>query len=139
LISQAQAILIQASSKDGSFNYNTFGVVVIIEVFKAVFSACLHFYSLWQNSSLNSELFETFFESFKSTYKIGVNMIIPSFIYALYNNILFYNVGHFGPGVYKVLMNSRIIMIALLSIFILKKNLDFQKWVSCFLLYEFKC
>jgi hypothetical protein len=100
---EAQAILIQASSsKNGTFNYNTFAVIVIIEVFKAIFSACLHFCSLWKNSSFNDELFATFFQSFKDTFKTSVVMIVPSFIYALYNNILFFNVGHFGPGVYKV-------------------------------------
>ena len=92
--------MIQASSTDGKFSYSTFTVVIIVEFFKAVFSICLHFYSYWKNGS--SDIFGSFLKSIQESAKTGVYLIIPAFIYSLYNNILFFNVSYFGPGVYKV-------------------------------------
>eukprot|EP01080_Neovahlkampfia_damariscottae_P004629 gene4629-8202_t len=129
----SQSILIQASSKsNGKFGYSTFSVVIIVEFFKAIFSISLHFYSIWKEGSEN--IFELFIKSIKASSKTAIRLFIPALIYSMYNNILFFNVSYFGPGVYKVLMNSRIVIIALLSVSILKKNINFQKWVSLLLL-----
>lgn len=70
----------------------------------------------------------------EGSWKVGVYYAVPSGIYALYNNLTYYNLTHFDPGTYQVVMQTRVLFTGILFTYILKKLLTRRKWFALVLL-----
>ena len=68
------------------------------------------------------------------SWRIGMYYAVPSGIYALYNNLTYYNLTWFDPGTYQVFMQTRVLFTGILYTYILKKLLTRRKWFALVLL-----
>eukprot|EP01094_Clydonella_sp_ATCC50884_P029911 TRINITY_DN9554_c0_g1_i1.p1 TRINITY_DN9554_c0_g1~~TRINITY_DN9554_c0_g1_i1.p1 ORF type:complete len:280 (+),score=92.79 TRINITY_DN9554_c0_g1_i1:355-1194(+) len=65
---------------------------------------------------------------------MGVYFAVPAFIYTLYNSLFFFNLIHFDPVSYRVLINMRIIWSGVLFQVFFAKSLGWKRWIALFLL-----
>ena len=65
---------------------------------------------------------------------MGIYFAVPAFIYTLYNSLFFFNLIHFDPVSYRVLINMRILWSGILFQIFFSKRLGWQKWFALFLL-----
>lgn len=59
---------------------------------------------------------------------------VPGFVFFAQNNLSFLALQHMDPSAFQLLMNTRIISVALLSVSILKKSMNTIEWISIVLL-----
>jgi drug/metabolite transporter (DMT)-like permease len=138
ILFSSQVLLIKASSNENEFDYNTTTVILLIEFVKLIFSIIGKFINLTKGQLFNLrqendnliDILLKLKKEYQESFLICLNFSIPAFLYAVYNNILFYNVVNFGPGVYKVLMNIRIPITGLLTIIFFKKKLTLKQWTA---------
>ena len=64
------------------------------------------------------------------SWRTGLYYAVPSGIYALYNNLTYWNLTNFDPGTYQVFMQTRVIFTGVLFCYIMKKSLGQRKWVA---------
>jgi drug/metabolite transporter (DMT)-like permease len=70
----------------------------------------------------------------EGTWRIGLYFAVPSGIYAVYNNLTYFNLSAFDPGTYQVFMQTRVIFTGVLYTWILSKSLTQRKWLALVLL-----
>eukprot|EP01056_Protomagalhaensia_sp_Gyna25_P002200 Protomagalhaensia_sp_Gyna_25__2199@NODE_2198_length_1227_cov_211_161616_g1819_i0_p1_GENE_NODE_2198_length_1227_cov_211_161616_g1819_i0NODE_2198_length_1227_cov_211_161616_g1819_i0_p1_ORF_typecomplete_len382_score49_87Nuc_sug_transp/PF04142_15/8_4e101CRTlike/PF08627_10/7_9e19CRTlike/PF08627_10/11TPT/PF03151_16/1_8e12SLC35F/PF06027_12/6_1e12UAA/PF08449_11/5_3e02UAA/PF08449_11/1_1e09PUNUT/PF16913_5/1_8e07PUNUT/PF16913_5/1_5e02EamA/PF00892_20/1_2e03EamA/PF00892_20/1e05EamA/PF00892_20/4_67TMRDISM_7TM len=105
--------------------------VFISEVIKLVGSFVLVLFELdWQLEAgirlVRTEILDKPVE----TLKVGV----PAFLYAVQNNLLFIALSHMSPATYQVTYQLKILTTAILSVLILRKFLNLDKWASLLML-----
>jgi UDP-sugar transporter A1/2/3 len=131
LLFSAQVLFIKASSDgENGFKYNTTYIVIIIEIVKLIFSFILLYQNTLPVTEANLTRFQQIVNDFKTSSTQSHLFAVPAFFYALYNNLLFFNVVSFGPGIYKVLMNIRIPITGVLTLIFFQRNLTFKQWTS---------
>lgn len=64
----------------------------------------------------------------------GLPYAVSSLLYAVYNNLTFFNLSRVDPGTYQVLMQTRILFTGILFTFFLKTDLSVRKWFALLLL-----
>uniref|UniRef100_A0A7S1Q8F3 Sugar phosphate transporter domain-containing protein n=1 Tax=Neobodo designis TaxID=312471 RepID=A0A7S1Q8F3_NEODS len=64
------------------------------------------------------------------SWRTGLYYAVPSGIYALYNNLTYWNLSNFDPGTYQVFMQTRVIFTGVLFCYIMKKSLGQRKWIA---------
>lgn len=118
-------LLIRYSKKTGN-KYDDAAAVFFTELIKWIFSVVAMFYRT--GKFLPVSVFK------EASWKVGIYYAVPSGIYALYNNLTYYNLQLFDPGTYQVFMQTRVLFTGILFTWILKKILSRRKWVSLVLL-----
>ena len=63
-----------------------------------------------------------------------VKLSVPSFVYMVQNNLLYYAITHLDAATYQVGYQSKILTTAVFSLIILKKRLSLLQWVSLVIL-----
>jgi len=70
----------------------------------------------------------------EGSWRVGVYFAVPSGIYAVYNNLTYFNLGSFDPGTFQVFMQTRVIFTGVLYTWILSKSLTSRKWAALVML-----
>lgn len=70
----------------------------------------------------------------EGTWRTGLYYAVPSGIYAVYNNLTYFNLGAFDPGTYQVFMQTRVLFTGILYSWLLSKALSSRKWSALVLL-----
>lgn len=112
--------------KKGQLKYDNAAAVFFTELLKWLFSVGMMYHRT--GKFLPVSVFSD------SSWKIGLYYAVPSAIYALYNNLTYYNLTNFDPGTYQVFMQTRVLFTGVLYCYLLKKSLSNRKWFSLLLL-----
>lgn len=67
-------------------------------------------------------------------WKRGLPYAVPSFIYAVYNNLTFFNLQRIDPGTYQVLLQTKILVTGVLFTFFFREFLSVRQWGALVLL-----
>lgn len=63
-----------------------------------------------------------------------INSSVPSFLYVIQNNLLYYALSHLDPATYQVVYNLKILTTAVFSMTILSKPISQLQWLSLVIL-----
>eukprot|EP00039_Didymoeca_costata_P026724 m.16519 g.16519 ORF g.16519 m.16519 type:complete len:364 (+) comp5717_c0_seq1:29-1120(+) len=110
-----------SKNKDGTFPYNATTVVMLTEFTKLII--CLATY-VYQGNSVMS-----WFGTFKEHNKVFLLYFIPAGLYALYNNLSYFNLQLFDPTTYTVLLQLKIPLTAIVYQFFFDLKLS---WIQYF-------
>jgi len=115
-------LLIRFSKKreleTGQQIYDSVSAVFFTEFLKWTFSVCGMLYQ----------------RRVPSNWRVCLYYAIPSGIYALYNNLTFFNLTYFDPGTYEVVMQTRVLFTGLLYTWTLQRALTHRQWMALILL-----
>ncbi|KPA75127.1 putative nucleotide sugar transporter [Leptomonas pyrrhocoris] len=70
----------------------------------------------------------------RALWREGLPYAVPSFLYAVYNNLTFINLNVFDAGTYQVFMQMRILFTGVLFSILLHQALSLRKWGALILL-----
>lgn len=118
-----QGVFVTASkSENGKYDYNTTLVVFLSELLKLVISATLYTYRRENKPNL--------FNAIVINYKLMLLYFVPSLLYCFYNNLAFFNLSHYDPTSYYILLQFRVVITAIIFQFLFKKKLTLIQWAS---------
>jgi len=123
----AQGILITASrggSKEYSYNVTT--VVLLTELAKLVAAAALFFTS---GSSI-----QDFLDCWVTHTVMILYYLVPSALYAVYNNLSFLSLAKFDPTTYFLLLQLRVVVTGVIFQWLFSKQLSRRQWLSLLIL-----
>ncbi|XP_040575944.1 UDP-galactose transporter senju [Lepeophtheirus salmonis] len=121
-----QGLLITYSRQGGStYPYNPTIIILVSEIIKLIISLFIQIASngpkiLTKNITKNRVLLAYYF--------------LPSFQYAIYNNLTFINLSIFDPTTYFILLQIRLILTGVIYQVIFKKYLTRKQWFSLIIL-----
>lgn len=121
-----QGILVTATKdKDSHYPYNPTTIVLLAEFLKLLVASTLFIkeYSVWEYVS-----------GIKNNGKVLFLYMVPSFMYCLYNNLTFVNLGAYDPTSYFLLLQFRVVVTGVIFQFLFKKKLSKIQWFSLLLL-----
>jgi len=122
----AQGLLVTCSRAGSStYSYNTTTVVLITEALKLIISASV-FVSKNSIRSLVSGVLKNWW--------ILVLYLVPSSLYAVYNNVSFHSLAVFNPTSYFMFMQIRLLLTGLVYQVLFKRRLSGIQWMSLALL-----
>ena len=114
-------LLTQATKNEsGSYDYNPAVIIVFTEFCKLVFSLAM---------AVRTDGGK-FFGKVKSSIDVGYLYFIPAILYAVYNNLAFYNLQNFQPAVYILLLQFRTVLIGIVYELAFNKKLSKTQWLS---------
>lgn len=137
---------IELSKRNGSYDYDFTGVIVITELSKMVLSLILYYRNATSvhsgeggaNSSAALTTGMTVNQATDALFEFattgGNRFAIPAVVYAIYNNLTFMILTAFNPTSWRVLINIRILWTALLFQYFFNKKLSRRKWTALVLL-----
>lgn len=110
--------------------YNSALLMVVVECTKLTVSVVLKY------REDGEFLLKTVFwgRNRRRVWRNGLPYAVPSLLYAVYNNMTFFNLGRFDPGTYQVFMQTRILFTGVLFTLFLHQALTYRKWGALFLL-----
>jgi len=115
------------SRKQGGERYLISTSVFFGELLKLIISVAV---LLYQNNFSAAKVWQLSFGDMSSALK----MSLPSFLYSVQSNLLFFALGNLQAAVYQVLYQTKILTTALFFVVMLGKPLSFQQWVALALL-----
>jgi len=110
--------------------YNNAMVVFCIEVLKLFVSVALKY----REDGEFLPYVVLFGTQRRRLWRSGLPYAIPSLLYAIYNNLTFYNLNLFDPGTYQLFMQTRILFTGVLFSIVLRHALSVRKWCALFVL-----
>jgi len=111
---------------DGSYSYNKACIYFFAELLKLVVSVA---WCVWQSVS-NPDMRA----KMRFTQRDVLQYAIPGFVFFSQNNLSFVALQHMTNSAFQLLLNMRIISVALLSVAFLKKKLTKTEWLAILLL-----
>lgn len=124
-------LLIRASEKDSTIQYNALTVTFLIEAVKLLISLfVLAFISIKGNNN-GSNINTT---NTTLTWRESIIFAPTAFLYMIDNNLMYYILLYMNPATLSIVWNIRIVTTALMFQFILKKKLSKLKWTAIVLL-----
>ena len=81
-------------------------------------------------TEVSKELYGHLFVNWKETLKL----LVPAGLYTIQNNLLYVAIGNLPAAVYQVVYNLKILTTAIFSVFMLKRHLARQQWISLIVL-----
>ncbi|CAG0892883.1 unnamed protein product [Darwinula stevensoni] len=123
----AHRLLVKGSQDaKNKYSYSTIGAVLMTEVLKLFLSLFIYFYkdgnmkTLWHDICQSRQVLLLYF--------------VPAFLYCLYNNLAFTNLGTFDPTTYFLLLQLRVVVTGVCFQALFKKILTFRQWISLLIL-----
>lgn len=131
LQTSGQAILIKWSKTGSSseVRYLSSTAVFLVEVTKVTTSLCLVFYDVGWTQGLQ-DLKQNFAKEPAELMKAAV----PSLIYTLQNNLMFYSLEMLSAPVQQVIYQMKVVTTAGIGVLMLGKKLTTVQWTACFIL-----
>lgn len=118
----ANSVLTRLSQANGAYDYNTALIPVIVEALKFSFSFCLLANDFYSSKSLDV-----------SFYAYGIPYVMIAFLYSIQNNVTFYILQSFDPGLFQICMALKLPITAILMSRILSKQFYTQQIFSLFM------
>jgi len=112
-------LMVRQSQKNGGYVYDIFAVVFLGEVIKLALSVLFY---IWYSPRWWDEIM-----AYRS---VGKLYIVPGFLYALYNVLLYVNLLFFDPGVQRVLMSFKVVLSGIMFQVVFHRKLSRKKWVG---------
>ena len=136
--SSTHALLIRYSKTLGASSYLPSSTVVVCEVIKfAVSLAMVLMYEVPPTTaaaSASQVSWSTRVSYAQSLLLDSLHSIVPAFIYAVQNNLVFIALANLDAATFQVMYQSKIITTALFSVSILNKRLSITQWIALVLL-----
>eukprot|EP00794_Sanderia_malayensis_P020076 gene20076-22046_t len=121
-----QGILVTATkNKENHYSYNPTTTVLLSEFLKLLVSSTLFI----KDASVSD-----FIKGVKDNGKVMILYLVPSFLYCLYNNLTFINLGAYDPTSYYLLLQFRVVVTGVIFQFLFRKQLSGIQWFSLLLL-----
>lgn len=117
-------------SKNARLGYNNAFAVFCIEMTKLTVSVTLKYRE--DGEFLPATVL--FGAHRRALWREGLPYAVPSFLYAVYNNLTFFNLNVFDAGTYQVFMQTRILFTGALFSVLLHQALTVRKWGALLLL-----
>eukprot|EP00758_Cryptobia_borreli_P008631 Tbor_TRINITY_DN5405_c1_g1::TRINITY_DN5405_c1_g1_i1::g.24107::m.24107 len=102
--------------------YDSASIVFMIELCKLSFSVVVIL--IREGKFLPISVFR------QKSWRVGIYYAVPSGIYAVYNNLTFFNLSGFDPGTYQVFMQTRVLFTGLLYTWFLNRTFSKAKWMA---------
>jgi len=123
----AQGILITASRGGGKeYSYNVTTVVLLTECAKLVAAFGLFF--------ITGSSIKDFLESWSSNGSMVFYYLVPSALYAVYNNLSFLSLAKFDPTTYYLLLQFRVVVTGVIYQWLFSRQLSRRQWISLLIL-----
>ena len=113
-------------SKLHSYNYDNITMVIVVELSKLL--VCILIYGLTTHRFLLLDM------TSRNNLKHGIFYLVPAFVYACYNNFTYYNLANVDPSTFQIIMQSRLVITALLLYIFCRKIIIIEKWLALILL-----
>ncbi len=111
--------------------YASSTAVVCMELVK--FVTCLTMIIAYEHKSFSGGMQALHAEIVAQPMQI-LHLAVPSFVYAVQNNVLYYALSHLDAATFQVGYNIKILTTAIFSVFMLNKKLSSLQWGSLFIL-----
>jgi len=118
-------------SEERVYNYNITMVFVWAEVLKLVAAGGWCFANYGGVDPSDGVAYAT---KMTFTWNENLHYFIPGFLFFAQNNLSFVCVQYYQPASYQLLMNTRIVLVAVLSTVLLRKRLNQLEWCAVFLI-----
>lgn len=106
----------------GGIVYDNAAAVFFTELFKWTFSVGAMYYRT--GKFLPISVFK------EATWRTGLYYAVPSLIYAVYNNLTYYNLTIFDAATFQVFIQTRVLFTGLLYSVVFQKHLTQRKWLA---------
>eukprot|EP00762_Andalucia_godoyi_P003911 ANDGO_05685.mRNA.1 CMP-sialic acid transporter 2 len=124
-----QTLLIKSAQVAGAYAFDVFAMTLLTEAVKFVLTFLYFSFFEGEAPSVSNTI-----RTLRSSSHMGVKYCIPACIYSVYNVLVFVNLLAFDPGVYRVLINIRVVTSGLLFQFFFGKQLGQRKWIALLIL-----
>uniref|UniRef100_H2Z306 Uncharacterized protein n=1 Tax=Ciona savignyi TaxID=51511 RepID=H2Z306_CIOSA len=131
LIGSVYAVLVRYTKSTAKLNYISSTVVAMQELLKMFMTSMVLCHESGGLGPAMQLLHHHIIRSPLDTAKLAV----PSFLYALQNNMFFLSLSNMDAPTQQVLLELKIPFTALLCVFLLGRKLSVQQWLSIFLMF----
>ncbi|KAF8402265.1 hypothetical protein HHK36_013217 [Tetracentron sinense] len=127
-----QPILVFMSKVDGSFKFSPISVNFLTEVAKVLFAIVMLFFQARHQKVGEKPLLSV--STFVQAARNNVLLAVPAFLYAINNYLKFTMQLYFNPATVKMLSNLKVLVIAVLLKFIMRRRFSIIQWEALALL-----
>lgn len=129
LVISSSSLLVKASQVNGVILYSKFSVTFLSEFLKLCIASTFCFISSFKNNRHEDDTSLTF----PALKDVGLYSM-PAILYLITNNMKYPILERINPGVFAVVWNLKIIGVAFLLYFVLRRKFTCCKWLGIFLL-----
>ncbi|KAG8375935.1 hypothetical protein BUALT_Bualt09G0010700 [Buddleja alternifolia] len=127
-----QPILVFTSKVDGKFKFSPISVNFLTEVAKVIFAIVMLIFQARRQKVGEKPLLSV--STFVQAARSNVLLAVPAFLYAINNYLKFTMQLYFNPATVKMLSNLKVLVIAVLLKFIMKRRFSIIQWEALALL-----
>ncbi|KAL3567534.1 hypothetical protein D5086_030185 [Populus alba] len=127
-----QPILVYMSKVDGKFNFSPLSVNFLIEAAKVLFAIVMLLFQARHQKVGEKPLLSI--STFVQAARNNVLLAVPAFLYAINNYLKFIMQLYFNPATVKMLSNLKVLVIAVLLKFIMRRRFSIIQWEALALL-----
>ncbi|GMY32358.1 CMP-sialic acid transporter 2-like [Fagus crenata] len=127
-----QPILVYMSKVDGRFKFSPISVNFLTEVTKVIFAITMLIIQARHQKVGEKPLLS--FSTFVQAARNNVLLAVPAFLYAINNYLKFIMQLYFNPATVKMLSNLKVLVIAVLLKFIMRRRFSIIQWEALALL-----
>jgi drug/metabolite transporter (DMT)-like permease len=122
-------MLIKRAQSTTGYNFDIFAAVLSTEATK--FVLMFLYYSLYEGAtpSVSNTI-----DTLKQHSSLGLKYAAPAAVYSIYNSLIYINLLAFDPGVYRVLINIRVVTSGILFQIFFNRQLGQQRWIALMIL-----
>jgi len=125
----SRSLLVTATKSGAGYQYDPTSVVLLTEFLKLGFAFALN---AWERRSQGKR---GWFSMADVDTRVAVLYAVPSILYAIQNNLVFFALLYLAPPTFELFANLKIVTTALASWLVLKKRLNAIQWVAVVLLF----
>lgn len=127
-----QPVLVYMSKVDGKFNFSPVSVNFLTEIAKVFFAIFMLLCQARNQKKGEKPLLSL--STFTQAARNNVLLAVPAFLYAINNYLKFIMQLYFNPATVKMLSNLKVLVIAVLLRFIMKRKFSIIQWEALALL-----
>ncbi|KAK3204643.1 hypothetical protein Dsin_018689 [Dipteronia sinensis] len=127
-----QPVLVYMSKVDGRFNFSPISVNFLTEIAKVIFAIVMLFIQARNQKVGEKPLLSV--STFMQAARNNVLLAVPACLYAINNYLKFIMQLYFNPATVKMLSNLKVLVIAILLRFIMRRRFSIIQWEALALL-----
>lgn len=117
-----------AKNNDGSYRFNESTMVLLVEIVKVIFCACV--FAVQYKRAEDEDKYALYNLPFKHS----LHFFIPALLYTASNTLVYFGMSYINPGLFIVFGNTRILIAGILYRFMMGKTQTDLQWLSLFLI-----